>query len=393
MHRYGYAHVFVPGRASLTLVSTDDADRTADAQRARAAVSSGPLRERADASAPAVEPDLLWIESVTERLLGAAGPGWEPSTAQQIHDQQPFGETQPDEKQPGDQQPGDEQPDAKASAPAVASRFVARGYAPAVTRLDAAASPEVAPPAPPAPAADAGPGPGPGGCAGASYFAAATGQRAGLPPTRTTADPGGEEMLPGVLRAALREALPDDVGRRPRPMDAVFGDPSWRLAPEPPEPDHPGEVVADEIDPQEIEDAELGDDPLFAPRRPAAPGASARAAAPGPPPSTTAAPHTRGGTGAEAGQPSPGSGRRDPGPAASGGGHRAPKPADPADVALRRAFLSGDEELAAAVVDLVGAQGHDQQRLRLVQAYLDAVLAAGGEGLAGATRLRRLLDD
>lgn len=156
-------------------------------------------------------------------------------------------------------------------------------------------------------------------------------------------------MPPGVLRAALRAALPDEVGgRKPRPMDAVFGDPSWQLPPE----DADGARSAD---------------PPAPPRKPGGPTTS---------------------------QPQPADAGKDPGPAPTGGYHRAPKPhADPADIALRRAFLSGDEELAAAVVDLVGAQGHDQQRLRLVQAYLDALLAAGGEGIAGAARLRRLLDD
>jgi hypothetical protein len=63
------------------------------------------------------------------------------------------------------------------------------------------------------------------------------------------------------------------------------------------------------------------------------------------------------------------------------------------DVALRRAFLSGDTDLAEAVVRLIGEQGRDKQRIRTVLAYLDALLDGGGQALPGAARLRAILGD
>lgn len=285
-----------------------------------------------------MEPDLLWIESVTERLLGTAGDGWEPSTAEQIHGQ--HAEAPATGARPVPARPV--APAAPSPAPESPPPFVARGYAPAVRM----------------PTEGVGPSGGP------------------RPAAPSPAPPPGEEMPPGVLRAALRAALPDEVGRKPRPMDAVFGDPSWQLPPE------------------DADNGRAADQPA---PRPAPSGPTTGHSQPSEsPPRAAARGETTGQRGEATGQhgEQPAETGRDFGPAPTGGGHRAPKPhAEPADIALRRAFLSGDEELAAAVVDLVGAQGQDQQRLRLVQAYLDALLAAGGEGVAGAARLRRLLDD
>jgi hypothetical protein len=63
------------------------------------------------------------------------------------------------------------------------------------------------------------------------------------------------------------------------------------------------------------------------------------------------------------------------------------------DVALRLALLSGDEDLAASVLELIRSADRDRLRLRLVEAYLDALLDGGGDALPGAARLRRLLGD
>ncbi len=439
----------------MTLVSTDDGGRALSQEDAphRAEPTGEDKVVDLDAAHQLVEPDLLWIESVTERLFGAAGRSTtyagrsapEPAAGEPAEPAGPAADAgRPEAGTPDGPRTSPRGPIAgthprSAGPPTTPRRYSARSYVPPVT-LTPPPGREAAAPAHPEPYPDALGEPtaqtaaglprrtaqewaGPTGY-GASGAAAREAGGPRLPPAveaatevdsgataaqlledpalvaellgERPADPATEpsraaprraeprraepsrvepaptaatraetpapttaprpasvrleaasaaaaqEMPAAVLRAALRDALPDDTGlRRSSPLDAIIPDPT-------------------------------------AVRPAAAPSGSVPGGAPTLPAVEAAAATT-------------------PEPAhARGGRHRFPRPAEDlsaADMALRLAFRTGDDELAAAAVSLVAERENDRQQLRMVQAYLDALLDEGGDALAGARRLRRMLGD
>ncbi|MGH3744982.1 MAG: hypothetical protein ACRDTP_09005, partial [Mycobacteriales bacterium] len=197
-----------------------------------------------------------------------------------------------------------------------------------------------------------------------------------------------EEMPPAVLRAALRDALPDALSApvASGPADAVFGDPRWSLPPEEAEePEEVAEVAGRDADatdqPDEVAVDLTGEDTDRL-RAAAAAEEDAQSFADEPvqepyfEPAAPARPRTP--------------------PTYADLGYGFPRPADQltvADVALRLAFRSEDRELAEAVVRLVARQARERSRLQTAEAYLDAILDEGDAALPGAARLRRVLAD
>ncbi|HEY5335752.1 MAG TPA: hypothetical protein VIJ71_06995, partial [Mycobacteriales bacterium] len=210
------------------------------------------------------------------------------------------------------------------------------------------------------------------------------------PVVEPTEPPRAEDMPPAVLRAALRDALPDvfALPTASGPADAVFGDPRWSLPAE--EDDEAG--VSDQADAAEEDDEADEAGPEFrdddTERLRAAAEAEPVAAdqevsradepvqSPYFEPAAPDRPHAP--------------------PSYADLGYGFPRPADQlavSDVALRLAFRSDDRELAEAVVRLVAHQARDRSRLQTAEAYLDAILDEGDAALPGAARLRHILGD
>lgn len=258
------------------------------------------------------------------------------------------------------------------------------------------------------------------------------------PPEPSHAEPPRtEEMPPAVLRAALRDALPDvlSLPSASGPADAVFGDPRWNLPAEdaddepgePPRVEEPTEATPPVDAPAAAAEAAAEPAPVTDETGPAA-SALAEGAADVPDQVLTdeSAPledvpeassadlpgedADRLAAAAEATEPGDQSFADEPvqspyfAPPTPDGAtaasadlrHGYPRPPEAltvADVALRLAFRSQDRELAEAVVRLVARQGRERARLRTAEAYLDAILDEGSAALPGAARLRHILAD
>jgi hypothetical protein len=319
-----------------------------------------------------LSPDLLWVESVTERLLGSSEPPtWERASIGEqvtgaVHPATADTEPVVAEPIPGTFEPAPEQPVAQVhQLPVRTLRAVTRplSYAEVLADRPRIRLTEEPPPVPyfasTTDAVELQPEP------GDLEPAVPTAPPAPRPTSRATRPAPGEDMPAGVLRAALRDALPDDTARRPSAVDAIFGDPSWQVAPD--EPD--------------VEPGTQTDEPL-APRAPSSPPPSSPP--PSSPPPSSPPPSV----------PMPEVPTTPPSSPA-GGRHRTPDAGEPGTdiAAIRMALRSGDADLAAAVLALVADRGRERERVRMVETYLDAVLAEGDEGLAGAARLRRLLGE
>lgn len=397
-----------PRPVSATVVTPDDGGR--DVVEETGAGGTEAMTE----ARRVVEPDLLWIESVTERLLGSAGrpaawervyfEGGEPTTSP-VHDErteeEPAGEnpaaalrddplpqrtprdfdgpvsyrqpaayvgpatvdpltTPPPVAEPGEtaENEPESQPPSERQEPLVSAE-------PSPLDLDLApVEPHLTQVRPPSPAAAA-------------------------EPTETSR---GEDMPPAVLRAALRDALPDVFSVRPAagPADAVFGDPRWSLPAE--EDDEPAQddavdEAADEIDEGPEAGPELAGEDAERLR-------AATAAAVAEPGAEDDRPSADEPVQSPYFEPVPDHPHAPPSYADLGYGF--PRPPDQlsvADVALRLAFRSADRELSEAVVRLVARQARERSRLQIAEAYLDALLDEGDAALPSAARLRRILSD
>jgi hypothetical protein len=382
-----------------------------------------------------VEPDLLWIESVTDRLLGTAG---RPAAWERVY----FEGRDTVLAASEDEAPTEEQPavDGPSAAPAdplpqrtprdfdgpVSYRQPAAYVRPAtvdpladpppVVDPSAAAEDEPEPEPPPErqePLVSADPSPvdlAPVEPHLAQVRAPASATAAAEEPVET---PRTEDMPPAVLRAALRDALPDVFSVRPAkgPADAVFGDPRWSLPPEEDDLTTDDVTADDEIDTDDdvaaADEIAAADDLDELPRSDEGTGAGPeladedadrlRAAA-----AATAAEPTAPDDGPVADEPvqSPYFEPTAPEPHAPPsyadlgyGFPRSPDQLTVADVALRLAFRSADRELAEAVVRLVARQARERARLQAAEAYLDAILDEGDAALPGAARLRHILAD
>lgn len=308
-----------------------------------------------------VEPDLLWIESVTERLLGTTGrpAAWERTSFDEPVDE-------PARAAQHEPEPADlPQREAREFDGPVQYGDAPQYFSPAADRPSSPAGAQPLAPEPPRPAATDQPLPGP------------------------------DDMPPAVLRAALRDALPDFVGQQQaasRPADAVFGDPRWNL---PPEEDEPAAPSGPEPMPSAPTDEQFAPPPA-SPPPPAEPGPP-----PDAPPVQAAEPR-RSRAYVEEPVHSPYFDPQAPparariAPSYAGQGYGFPRPSDQltsADIALRLALLSVDRDLAQAVVRMVAGQGRERSRRELVEAYLDALLDEGQDALPGAAQLRRLLGE
>lgn len=370
-------------------MNPDDGGRDADESGAGGAEAMTEARR-------VVEPDLLWIESVTDRLLGTAG---RPAAWERVYfeGRDTVLATAVDEprvvEQPADEGP----PDAVADG-SLPQRTARDFDGPVSYRQPAAyvraasvdpltdpesvdgptAPPEKRPVSEPDPESQEPPvsaEPFPVDLAPAGPHL----EQVRAPWATAAAEPieaaRTEDMPPAVLRAALRDALPDVFALQSPsgPADAVFGDPRWSLPAE-------GDELVDETD-QAV--PELTDDDA----------ARLRAAAAAEPDDDV--PYADEPVQSPYFEP-PAPDRSHTPPSYADLGYGFPRPVDQltvSDVALRLAFRSDDRELAEAVVRLVARQARDRSRLQTAEAYLDAILDEGDAALPGAARLRHILAD